>query len=126
MADYTDKYNSSVPEEKQDLYELWLKAFPEHQRNTYDYDLAGAFMAGVESEGGHLPDTFKKPNHPTFSDGSIYHGVDGNVGGQWLQLRDGDWLFLPSATNWEYNGNWLEDYFKEAEPNGYLPQDLKD
>ena len=126
MADYTDKYNSSVPEEKQDLYELWLKAFPEHQRSTYDYDLAGAFMAGVESEGGHLPDTFKKPNHPTFSDGSIYHGVDGNVGGQWLQLRDGDWLFLPSATNWEHNGNWLEDYFKEAEPNGYLLQDLKD
>lgn len=33
-----------------------------------DYDLRGAFKAGVVPDAqGHMPDTFKKPNHPTFS-----------------------------------------------------------
>jgi hypothetical protein len=127
MADYTDKYNTPLPEEKKDLYELWLKAFPEHQRGTYDYDMVGAFLAGVQSgEGGHLPDTYKKPNHPTFSVDSQYHGSDGNYGGQWLELTDGDWLFVPSQTNWQMNGDWLEDYFKMAESKGFLPQELTD
>jgi hypothetical protein len=127
MADYTDKYNTPLPEEKKDLYELWLKAFPDHQRSTHDYDMTGAFLAGVQSgEGGHLPDTYKKPNHPTFSVDSQYHGSDGNYGGQWLELTDGDWLFVPSQTNWKMNGDWLEDYFKMAESKGFLPQELTD
>lgn len=127
MADYTDKYNTPLPEEKKDLYELWLKAFPEHQRGTYDYDMTGAFLGGVKSgEDGHLPDTYKKPNHPTFSVDSQYHNSDGNYGGQWLELADGDWLFVPSQTNWEMNGDWLEDYFKMAESKGFLPQELTD
>ena len=127
MADYSDHYNTPVLEEKADLYQLWLKAFPEQQRSTYDYDMQGAFLAGVEAgENGHLPDTFKKPNHPTFSDQSKYHGTDGLLGGQWLELTDGDWMFVPSQTNWELNGDWLEDYFKMAEPKGFLPQELKD
>src|SRR5215471_8001297 len=39
-----------------------------------DYDLRGAFKSGVrpDSLSGHFPDTFKKPNHPTFSDESQY------------------------------------------------------
>lgn len=127
MANYTDKYNTPLPEEKKDLYELWLKAFPEHQRGTYDYDMVGAFLGGVKSgEDGHLPDTYKKPNHPTFSVDSQYHGSDGNSGGQWLELTDGDWLFVPSQTNWQMNGDWLEDYFKMAESKGFLPQELTD
>lgn len=127
MADYTDKYNTPLPEEKKDLYELWLKAFPEHQRGTYDYDMTGAFLGGVKSgEDGHLPDTYKKPNHPTFSVDSQYHNSDGNYGGQWLELADGDWLFVPSQTNWQLNGDWLEDYFKMAESKGFLPQELTD
>jgi hypothetical protein len=39
-----------------------------------DYDLRGAFKAGLtpDPQSGHWPDTFKKPNHPTFSVESIY------------------------------------------------------
>jgi hypothetical protein len=38
-----------------------------------DYDLRGAFKAGLKpGKDGHWPDTFKKPNHPTFSIESIY------------------------------------------------------
>lgn len=38
-----------------------------------DYDLQGAYEAGiVPSANQHFPDTFKKPNHPTFSIESKY------------------------------------------------------
>lgn len=42
-----------------------------------DYDLRGAFKAGVTRDPvtGHMPDTFKKPNHPTFSNESQYGRV---------------------------------------------------
>ena len=55
-----------------------------------DYDLRGAFKAGLTPAGaeagadaGHWPDTFKKPNHPTFSNESIYarYGNPGTWGG---------------------------------------------
>ena len=89
--------------------------------------MQGAFLAGVQSSSnGHLPDTFKKPNHPTFSIDSKYHNVDAKQGGWWLELPNGEWLFVPSETNWQQNGDFLEDYFKVAEPYGYLPNDLKD
>jgi hypothetical protein len=46
-----------------------------------DYDYAAAEKAGVQpDERGHMPDTFKLPNHITFSDESMYHG-DENEGG---------------------------------------------
>lgn len=127
MTDYTDKYNSYLPKDKEELYELWLKAFPKEQQNTYDYDMIGAFIGGVQSgENNHLPDTYKKPNHPTFSVDSQYHGSNGRYGGRWIELTDGNWLFVPSQTNWNLNGDWLEDYFKMAESKGFLPQELID
>lgn len=46
-----------------------------------DYDLRGAFKAGIkpDPQSGHWPDTYKKPNHPTFSDESQY-SKQGNPG----------------------------------------------
>ena len=51
----------------------------------HDYDLRGAFQAGItpDSNTGHWPDTFKKPNHPTFSDQSIYSSLTGTKPGSW-------------------------------------------
>lgn len=50
-----------------------------------DYDLRGAFKAGVnpDPKTGHWPDTFKKPNHPTFSDQSVYAGQAPDKAGTW-------------------------------------------
>jgi hypothetical protein len=51
-----------------------------------DYDLRGAFKAGFRpDEGGHWPDTFKKPNHPTFSNESQY--AQYGAPGKWDQDR---------------------------------------
>lgn len=49
-----------------------------------DYDLRGAYKAGVTpAENGHWPDTYKKPNHPTFSNESIYAKDAQNLAGAW-------------------------------------------
>ena len=50
-----------------------------------DYDLRGAFKAGLSpSQNGHWPDTYKKPNHPTFSNESIYAtGANAAKAGKW-------------------------------------------
>jgi hypothetical protein len=47
-----------------------------------DYDHRGAFAGGAGREGGHMPDTYKKPNHETFSDESQYaeYGNPGHWG----------------------------------------------
>jgi hypothetical protein len=57
-----------------------------------DYDLQGAFLHGVkpDPQTGHWPDTWKRPNHPTFSNESIYSGLAGTNPGSW----DGD-QFIP-------------------------------
>ena len=61
-----------------------------------DYDLRGAWKAGSQrapGSGGHMADTFKKPNHPTFSDQSKYAtGDQRGRAGHW----DGD-TFIPPA-----------------------------
>jgi hypothetical protein len=55
--------------------------------------LRGAFKAGLRpSANGHWPDTYKKPNHPTFSVESQYAtGADRAKAGHW----DGD-TYIPA------------------------------
>lgn len=69
-----------------------------------DYDMAGYDKEHGAGEGEktiasgqHLPDTYKLPNHITFSKDSKYSN-SGQEGGTWKQ--DGDkWNFTPSAFN---------------------------
>lgn len=86
-----------------------------------DYDMQGAFKSGAATApNGHFPDTFKKPNHPSFSDQSQYHGVDGHQGGSWVQMG-GRWTFTPGATNLQLHGpDSLQQYFQRADPNVWL------
>jgi len=71
-------------------------------------------------EGQHYPDTFKKPNHPTFSNESIYHGGK-YEGGQWQKNEDGSYQFTPGRTNLEhYTPQELQDYFNKVEPGNKL------
>lgn len=69
----------------------------------------------------HLTDKFKKPNHPTFSSNSQYHGVNGQFGGQWTQLPDKSWTFRPGISNIQSYGVYgLQDYFKQHEKGNRL------
>lgn len=47
-----------------------------------DYDLKGAYEAGLTPTNGHFADTFKLPNHPTFSIESKYW-KKGMAAGRW-------------------------------------------
>lgn len=50
-----------------------------------DYDLRGAFKEGLAKDirSGHWSDKYKKPNHPTFSDQSIYAKDAPERAGHW-------------------------------------------
>jgi hypothetical protein len=76
--------------------------------------------------GSQLPGEFKKPNHPTFSDESIWHGSAGNEGGTWEELPGGEtgvhaYRFKPGATNLEHHEpDALKGYFDKVEPGNEL------
>ena len=60
-----------TPEQEQQFQQWKAKYAPND--SGQDYDLRGAFKAGVvPAANGHMPDTFKLPNHPTFSNESQY------------------------------------------------------
>lgn len=91
-------------------------------RDAYDYDIHGAYLQGLRADGrGHMADTFKKPNHPTFSTQSQYHGVDGNAGGIWSTNPNGTSNFNPGPTNMDYRTpQQLDEYWSQVEaPQGH-------
>lgn len=81
----------SPTEEKQ--FAAWKQQYAPRDSGG-DYDLRGAFKSGFKPDAnGHWPDTYKKPNHPTFSDESVYaKGSDAARAGHW----EGD-RFTPPA-----------------------------
>ena len=78
-------FNTPIPAAKKIEYSNWKTANAPND-SGHDYDLQGAFLAGVtrDPKTGHMPDTFKKPNHPTFSNQSQY------ATGKWAKYA-GSW-----------------------------------
>lgn len=125
--DFTDKYNTKLTPEQEKQFRKWVQQ--ESQKvgrniivDLYDYDLRGLFLEGSNLlDNGHAWDTYKKPNHPTFSTESKYSGVDGYVGGKWREDKNGRWSFTPSATNFQMNSvGRLKAEFKNANPDADL------
>ncbi len=66
-------------------FQAWKARYAPNDSGA-DYDLRGAFKAGLtpDPQTGHWPDTFKKPNHPTFSNQSQYAtGANAARAGSW-------------------------------------------
>lgn len=98
-----------------------------------DYDLRAYYEKnpGDLVKDQHLPDTYKKPNHPTFSEESIYHGsINGsdlspsktvNEGGRWEKNDDKTWNFFPGSTNLKHHSPQdLREYFDKYEKGNHL------
>lgn len=69
---YDSNFNTILTPVDEANYEQWKKKYAPSDSGK-DYDLRGAFKAGiVPDKNGHMTDVFKKPNHPTFSDESQY------------------------------------------------------
>ena len=91
------------------------------QSDDYDYDAWRAAGSPADPVTGHGPDTYKLPNHMTFSNESIYHGKDGAEGGQWSKNPDGSWTFTAGPTNLQHHSaEELQDYFRRVEPGNKL------
>lgn len=126
--DFTDKYNTplSLDEEKQ--FRVWAHELSKTRGRDIladlgDYDMRGAWVSGATtSENAHFPDTFKKPNHPTFSQESMYHGRDGYIGGMWEKNPTGAYTYTASPSNM-YDAESLKNYFKDAEQGSTLNTD---
>jgi hypothetical protein len=93
--DMTERYNTPLSPAEEKNYQSWAKKAG-RDRDVYDYDMRGAWKQGITADrSGHFPDTYKKPNHPTFSNESIYHGRDGHFGGYWDQDETGSETLHP-------------------------------
>ena len=126
--DYSDKFNTVLSPDEEEKYQVW--ATENHrEKDVYDYDLRGAWkelQSGTmsEDERGHLGDKYKKPNHPTFSDQSIYSGQDGVTGGVWSRNAEGKDVYTPGRKLSSVEADRLRRYFLRNEPGVVL--DLKD
>lgn len=133
--DMTSMFNSPLDEGQKSQFEAWQKEQSakigrDLSKDLYDYDLQGYWKdnQGKQLDSSHLPDTYKKPNHPTFSSESMHHGsrigTDWNLkarGGEWQDLGNGKYSFTPGNSNFEYHSpQELIDYFKKNEPGNTL------
>jgi len=77
-------FNTPLTPSEEKKFAAW-KAINAPLDSGVDYDLRGAFKAGIkpDAETGHWPDTFKKPNHPTFSNESQYAVYAPHKAGTW-------------------------------------------
>jgi hypothetical protein len=92
VIDLKDDVTRTDPKDEKS-FQAWKKKYAHPQDDGEDYDLRGAWKAGLKpGPDGHWPDTFKRPNHPTFSNESKYAGNEGAKPGRW----EGD-TFIPYA-----------------------------
>ncbi len=117
--DFTDKYNTKLTDDQEKQFQDWATT-NNRTKDTYDYDLRGWWKANQGADAskgsGHLTDEYKKPNHPTFSDQSKYHGKDGFKGGSWGGTDEAP-TFTPGPTNLStYGKEGLQKYFQDTEP----------
>lgn len=120
---------------KDTTFQNWYKInTPEGRNNipfsqSLDYDYYSYFRNGDyrNYRGGHFPDTYKMPNHTTFSNESIY-SVPENPGGHWQGEK-----FIPSkqvggyitATGYMQQGGTHSPIYT-SNPNDPRLQDYKD
>jgi hypothetical protein len=90
---FRQSYDTPLSAQEEAHFQVWKSKHAPRDSGS-DYDLRGAFRAGLRpAANGHWPDTFKKPNHPTFSIESQYaKGADRAKAGRW----DGD-TFIPAG-----------------------------
>lgn len=124
-----EKFNTPLSINEMNEFYDWAKSKygneDEILRQMGSYDLQGAWRAMKSGQikedpaTGHLPDTYKKPNHITFSNESIYSN-EKTPGGQWSQT-DGKWQYAPSEYTKKLHGEKaIQSYFQKYEPDSIL------
>lgn len=93
-ADVEKSFDTKLTPDEEVSFQAWKRKYAPNDSGE-DYDLRGAYKAGLtpDAQTGHWPDTFKKPNHPTFSDQSQYAKDAPDKAGHW----DGDTYVPPKG-----------------------------
>jgi hypothetical protein len=104
-APATPPFETPLDPNQETQFQNWKAKYAPNDTGS-DYDLRGAFKAGLTpGADGHWPDTFKKPNHPTFSDQSVYAKDRPDLAGRW----DGDTFVPPTSKAPTYTRTPLAD-----------------
>ena len=127
---FMENFNTPLTQEMEQQFQYWVGDLSRRMgRNVamdlYNYDMRGFWLAqktgnaSIDPETLHFPDTFKKPNHPTFSAESIYNGTPSPYG---KKFQGGIWdpkgkWFMPSKEmlGLTHPKPYMERYFKERE-----------
>ena len=110
-------------------FQAWAKTSGKNpDMEAIDYDLRGFYKSGgkFDESTGHGADRYKKPNHPTFSNQSVYHGASDEkgtkyIGGEWGDTDEG-YTYTPSREmlNSTHNPDQLVNYIRKNEPKTNL------
>lgn len=118
---YLDKYNTKLSDSEEIEFRKWVDQESSRQGRNISmdlgaYDLRGFWKSGDYKnmdEDNHGSDKWKKPNHPTFSNQSVYHNVDGQAGGVWTDNGG----YQPSAHTLSLYDTGYYDWLFGAEPH---------
>lgn len=118
---YKDAYNTPLTDDEQAHYDIWYPiAVDSKLINPMDhgvYDIPGFWKSGEwkrKDSRGHGTDTFKKPNHITFSNESKWSSQQGGSpfeGGTW----DREGGFIPGRHNFYSNEEINFEFNRERE-----------
>lgn len=76
-------FDTPLTDDEEKRFKTWKHKYAPNDSGQ-DYDFRGAFKSGLTpGADGHWRDTYKKPNHETFSDESIYSSLTGTKPGHW-------------------------------------------
>jgi len=100
-------YDTKLSPQEELQFKGWKKKYAPRDSGA-DYDLRGAFKSGLtpNPDTGHWPDTFKKPNHPTFSVESQYAKDRPDLAGRWEGEK-----YIPAGTESDFS---LPDMVSQA------------
>jgi hypothetical protein len=118
LAQSMGEYDTFLGVAAEQFYQERKKSLPKALQSEKDYDLRGAYKAGLLDnieEGMHLSDTFKKPNHITFSKESKYY-EEGMWAGEWVD----DYTFKIPLNTPKAKLAKLKEYFAKYEPGARI------
>jgi hypothetical protein len=93
-------------------------AYSDYDIEAYNNAVRAGQIEDTMASGGHGPDTFKLPNHPTFSEESM-HSTSEMPGGKWQKGDNDRWYFHPSEHNLKNRPpEELSKYFIDNEKKG--------
>ena len=131
---WQQNYNTALNAENETRFQNWLAQQSKTRGRDLsgdltNYDLKGYWMNGgyKDAGSGHMPDTYKKPNHPSFSNESKYHGATDPwggkfEGGRWVGDDKSGWSYQASAQMLKttHTRDQLQQYFADNEPGVML------